>query len=259
MSTTITCFTALGRPIPCDLHSLLSPDHRETVQAETNQWIKRLRLVRYGQTTMRERFTYRGDSLWWFTELYLHKMRRLERAAAATLALETARDRYAPSRIEITDADDVTGEVAQAFGRAYDVRVEVQKAGGMPSAGWASYLVGLSARLSRWRTAPARRIAKSPAVAAFVHTAFWRTRAATDGPLQEGYIGPVLDAVTRRVGADDLVCVGGRAATELPLAPVVGSCRGISYRGGGHANRATGPSRGAQWRTRDLAPTPRVG
>ena len=28
---------------------------------------------------MRQRFTYRDDSLWWFTEIYLHKMRQLER------------------------------------------------------------------------------------------------------------------------------------------------------------------------------------
>ena len=43
---------------------------------------------------MRDRFTYRGDSLWWFTELYLHKMRQLDRAVSVTLALEAARERH---------------------------------------------------------------------------------------------------------------------------------------------------------------------
>jgi hypothetical protein len=70
----------------------LTPAVREAARVETNHWIKRLRLVRYGSQTMRERFTYRRDSLWWFTELYLHKMRRLDAAVETVLALGAAHD-----------------------------------------------------------------------------------------------------------------------------------------------------------------------
>jgi hypothetical protein len=48
----------------------------------------------------------------------------------------------------------------------------------------------------------------SPAVAAFVHTAFWREASAADGPQQESYIGTVLDAITQAAGPQALFCVG---------------------------------------------------
>ena len=76
--------------------SALTPARREQARADANQWIKRLRLAPYGGVSMRERFTYRGDSLWWFTELYLHKMRRLDVAVSTVLALE-ADARRAPA------------------------------------------------------------------------------------------------------------------------------------------------------------------
>ena len=77
---------------------------------------------RYGGQTMRERFTYRGDSLWWFTELYLHKMRRLDRAVSVTLALDAARERHAAVRLAVDTADLVTRDAAHAFGRARGCR-----------------------------------------------------------------------------------------------------------------------------------------
>lgn len=209
MRPTITCITAEGRATTAALASLLSPDARDAVPEEANNWIKRLRLVRYDNATMRERFTYRGDSLWWFTELYLHKMRRLERAVSTILALEAACDRHAPARMEVADADPVVRVAADAFGRARGVTIDV-RGGHARERGhsWASYLIGLTARLSRAR---ARSTPSPPArasVAAFVHTAFWRIGAGGDGPQQEGYVGPVLDAVTKRAGQGALVCVG---------------------------------------------------
>lgn len=158
---------------------------------------------------MRERFTYRGDSLWWFTELYLHKMRRLERAVSTILALEAARDRHSPARIEISDADRVVRLAAEAFGRARGLAVDV-RGGHAHERGhsWASYLIGLTARLTRARARTTHPPPSHASVAAFVHTAFWRIGAGADGPQQEGYVGPVLDAVTKRAGQDALVCVG---------------------------------------------------
>jgi hypothetical protein len=209
MPTAITSVTAQGRSITETVPALLTADIRDAIPSEANRWIKRLRLVRYGPQSMRERFTYRDDSLWWFTEIYLHKTRRLERAAAIVFALEAARDRHAPARIDISHADDVARAAAAAFSRAHGVRIDA--AGGRTRErghSWSSYLIGLTARLSRVkRRATVPRPNRAP-VAAFVHTAFWRLGAGTDGPGREGYVGPVLDAIARRVGSGGLACVG---------------------------------------------------
>jgi hypothetical protein len=209
MTPTVTCITAHGAATTAPLSSMLSPDARDAVPAEANQWIKRLRLVRYGEAAMRERFTYRGDSLWWFTELYLHKMRRLERAVSTILALEAARDRHEPARMEISGAEPAARLAAEAFGRAHrlpvDVRGTIARERGRS---WASYLIGLTARLSRARARTTPAAPAGASVVAFVHTAFWRAAAGGDGPQQESYIGPILDAVARRAGKEALVCVG---------------------------------------------------
>jgi len=209
MVPTITCVSSQGAKVSASLPSLLSPDSRDAVPAEANDWIKRLRLVRYEGQTMRERFTYRGDSLWWFTELYLHKMRRLDRAVSTILALEAARDRHAPARIEIEGGDRVVRAAAAAFGRQHKISIESQ--GTAPrerGPSWASYLVGLSATLSRTRARAALPAFSQAPVVAFVHTAFWRIGAGADGPLQEGYVGPILEAVVQRGGGGALTCVG---------------------------------------------------
>jgi hypothetical protein len=88
--TTIRITSPHGRETTADLASLLTPELREQTRVEANAWIKRLRHVDYGGVPMRERFLFRGDSLWWFTELYLHKMRRLDTAVSVILALESA-------------------------------------------------------------------------------------------------------------------------------------------------------------------------
>ena len=205
---TVVCYTAHGHEIHTDLASLLTPDLREIARREANQWIKRLRLVRYGDQTMRDRFTYRGDSLWWFTELYLHKMRKLDRAVSVTLALEAARERHGAARLAVETADLVTRDAAHAFGRAHGVPVETRGRDiERRRHAWPSYLVGLSATLSRLRPSlPSPRPA-SAVVAAFVHSAFWRA-GAENGAHQESYIGPVLDAVAARLAPGDLACVG---------------------------------------------------
>ncbi|MGE5833264.1 MAG: hypothetical protein ACM4AI_02170 [Acidobacteriota bacterium] len=209
MVPTITCVSSQGAKVPASLPSLLSPDLRDAVPAEANDWIKRLRLVRYDGQTMRERFTYRGDSLWWFTELYLHKMRRLDRAVSTILALQAARDRHAPARIEIDGADRVVRAAAAAFGRHHGIAIECQgNTARERGQSWASYLIGLSTTLSRTRARAAPPDSRHAPVVAFVHTAFWRIGAGADGPLQEGYVGPILEAVVQRGGAGALTCVG---------------------------------------------------
>jgi hypothetical protein len=209
MVPTISSITAQGRTTAETLSSLLTPEARDRIPAEANRWIKRLRLVRYGDRTMRERFTYRGDSLWWFTEIYLHKMRRLERAVATILALESARDRHAPARMEVTGADSVVRAAAHAFARAHNIPIEVRGSEHRERGhSWNSYLIGLTARLSRMRTRHAAPPARHGSVAAFVHTAFWKTGAGADGLEQEAYVGSVLEAVAQRAGREALICVG---------------------------------------------------
>jgi len=206
----ITCVSREGRTLEIALDSCLTPADRESVRSDANAWIKRLRLVDYGGVSMRDRFTYRGDSLWWFTELYLHKMRRFEAAVATLTALEAALERHQPARMVVTSGTAAVRDAARAFGSSRKLPIEVQ--GGSDNSGsasaWSSYVIGLTARLPRWRPARTDLPAAPPAIAAFVHTAFWRSSpdAATGG--QETYIGPVLEAVAKRVDPGDLHFVG---------------------------------------------------
>ena len=198
-----TIAPAGGRTIS-DRAALLTPALREAARAETIEWIKRLRLVRYGSTSMRERFTYRGDSLWWFTELYLHKMRRLESAVETIVALAAARDAGA-ARL-VVDATDAAGRAAAvAYGQAAGVPIEVEgRRAKSVSHTWPGMLVGVTGRLSRMRPGRRPRVPSRPSVAAFVHTAFWRAR----DPHGEAYIGPILDALAGATSWDDVFCVG---------------------------------------------------
>jgi hypothetical protein len=208
MSASLTCVTAGGAETSADLLSYLTPDLRDAARSETNHWIKSLRLVRFDSQSMRERFTYRGDSLWWFTELYLQKMRQLDAAVAGILALEAAVARHAPSKLVVTGADDVVAEVAAAFGRRHGLSVEVQRQAAATRRGWQGYLVGLTARLSRMRPAGRLAVRRAPLVAAFVHTAFWSVTGDVEDPQQERYIGPVLEAVAKRISREDMWFVG---------------------------------------------------
>jgi hypothetical protein len=201
----VRCISPQGHALSTDLTTLLDAELRETTRVESNQWIKRLRLVRYGDATMRERFTYRGDSLWWFTEIYLHKMRQLEEAVSIVLALDAAAAQHAPHRMEIDTASMAARDAARAFASARGITIDITgEAPADRSRAWQSYLVGLTARLSRLR--PGRRASPShhPTAAVFVHTAFWRDA----DPQHESYIGPVLQTLTDRLGDRDLFCVG---------------------------------------------------
>jgi hypothetical protein len=200
----ITCISARGGRTTLESTALLGPALREAARREANAWIKRLRLVRYGRATMRERFIYRGDSLWWFTEVYLHKMRRLDAAVQTLLALAAARDAGA-ARLAVRTPDPAERSAALAFGRAHGIAVELEGAGEREQSHRGPGLrVGLSARLSRWRPRPRWRPERRPRVAAFVHTAFWRSA----DPQQETYIGPVLDALVAEASRDEVSFVG---------------------------------------------------
>lgn len=207
MLTSVTVVSAQGAREPLAVQALLDANRRDRVRADANRWIKQLRLVRYDDgRSMRERFTYRNDSLWWFTEVYLHKMRRLEEALATVFALEAALESAAPQRLAVTCSSAAAAAAARAFAAARRVPVDVQETPGrVPHADTGLVLGGAARALRRLLAggSPAGRAR----VAAFVHTAFWRQGPNGDDG-REGYIGDVLDAVAERVEPGNLRLVG---------------------------------------------------
>jgi hypothetical protein len=153
---------------------------------------------------MRQRFTFRGDSLWWFTELYLHKMRRLDAAVETVIALDLAHERHAPASIVLHSSNPTVHEAARAWGDARRVRVTLTGSPSTQRSVWKSYAIGLSAKLPRHIRHQEHTKAD---VAAFVHTAFWRRDEETRSS-GESYIGPVLDAVEAANDGKGLTCIG---------------------------------------------------
>lgn len=206
MAASVTCFTGQGASERVALPDLLTPAEREETRDLTNRWIKSLRLVRYDTATMRQRFTYRGESLWWFTELYLHKIRHLEEAVTMVIALDRALERFAPARLAVQAHTQAAIDAAEAFGRARGLPVAVMGRSTARPPALTSYRDALSAGLSRLRR-PKPWTGPSPRVAAFVHTAFWR-RAGSEASGEESYIGPILDRLGQAVGPDGMASVG---------------------------------------------------
>src|SRR5262245_10695480 len=169
----LTCTGGRGASSTSDLSTYLTPHVREIVRAETEAWIKRLRLVSYDGQSMRERFTYRQDSLWWFTEIHLSNTRRLETALATILALEAARDEHSPAAIAIETDDLVVRDAAHTFGRTHQLPVETRgRRLERQRHARTTYLAGLTATLSRARPAAPVFLPAATTVAAFVRTSF---------------------------------------------------------------------------------------
>ena len=207
MAPSVTCFTRQGAAQRLSLSNLLTGADVDETRELTHRWIKSLRLVRYGHVTMRERFTYREDSLWWFTELYLHKVRHLEEAIATIVALDRACRTLEPARLEVEAETPTALAAAQAFSRARGVPVTATGRSPTRPVGLSSYREALSAGLSRLRP-PKQWTGPSPRVAAFVHTAFWRRPDSGEGAGEERYIGPVLDRLVQAVGPRGMALVG---------------------------------------------------
>jgi hypothetical protein len=195
-----------------DLLAYLDPADEERAQEDAYAWIKAVRHLRVDGQPFRSRFTLRGDSLWWFAELYLHKEQAILTVLRILAAFDTMADRERP--LAVTGADSRYGGViahAAAVRRiryagtrwpnetARLLRMEARAAG-----------LAAAARLSRLRGGPAE---KGPArLAAFVHRAFWRS--GTPDGSAESYIGPVLRELEQRLPAADVRYVAsGRAAT----------------------------------------------
>jgi capsular polysaccharide biosynthesis protein len=194
-------------PRRLDLLDYLEPAQEERAHDDAYHWIKGVRRVRVDGETFRSRFTYRGDSLWWFAELYLHKEQAILQVLRTLSAFDTLFERERPLSVK-----HVSGGIPGVIAHAAAAR-KVRYAG--PA--WPSEVpalarmdaravaLALAARLSRLRTGRAPSSDRAQ-VAAFVHRAFWRSDRG-DGSA-ESYIGPVLAAIESRVGAGQIRYVG---------------------------------------------------
>jgi hypothetical protein len=197
-----------------DLKSYLDAERAERAHDEAYAWIKAIRHLRVDGVPFRQRFTYRGDSLWWFAELYLHKEQAILQVLRTLSAFEALVERERPVSVRYVEGRHA-GVIAQA---AAARQVGYSGPGWPDPASWGllrmdarARALAAGSRLSRLRGAPAP--AAHARVAAFVHTAFWQSEG-TDGSA-ESYIGPVLRALETRLPAADIRYVGIGARTNF--------------------------------------------
>ena len=181
----------------------------EHALASAHAWIKRLRHLTVEGQPLRRRFTVRGDSLWWFAELYLHKQEVVLELFRTAAALGQVIERERPLEIRVVGRNRILRGLAPQVARARGIRS--RGTGGFGSGrlhllrlGVRARALMFAARASRLR--PCSRTTDRPAtqIAAFVHRAFWRSGATGRA---ESYIGQVLDTLERRA-ADAVTYVG---------------------------------------------------
>jgi hypothetical protein len=181
------------------------------------QWIKGLRTLIVDGAPFRDRFTVRGDSLWWFSEVYLHKSRTILDLHRALAGVTSLLERERPSSVTVEDGPILIRHLlSQLLPRR-------RIAGAVPveASTWDSRLRSLDLRARRLNflagIAPDRfrrhRPQPHPAVVAFVHRAFWT--AGADEGAAETYIGPVLRELEGRIGAAQVQYVGVGPSTHF--------------------------------------------
>ncbi|MBA3296692.1 MAG: hypothetical protein H0U19_07135 [Acidobacteria bacterium] len=200
------------------LASYLDPAAEEGAHRAAYAWIKGLRHAQVDGRPFRQRFTVRGDSLWWFSEIYLHKERAvldMHRAVAAADAL-IARER--PHEIRVQTGSAAVRHIVWQLAAAHNIRTAghgVSRREWMwrlTRLDWRACALTFSAFASRLRqgvraTGGSRRSGGGPPrVAAFIHRAFWRSGG--DDGSAESYIGPVLKALEDAWGKDAVRYIG---------------------------------------------------
>ena len=196
------------RTVP--LASYLDAALEEAARDAEYAWIKQLRALPVDGLPFRQRFTVRGDSLWWFSEIYLHKQRAILDSFRTILATEALIDRERPKTLQVTEGStlirDLVPQVAAARRVTTDPRVAAREWDARLSRlRWRARGLTLAAFASRLRNRRAAAVAP-PRVAAFVHRAFWRAGDEDGGA--ESYIGPVLNEIESRAGTETIRYVG---------------------------------------------------
>ncbi len=184
------------------LEAYLTPEAAEHADADANRWIKAVRTVRVDGLALRDRFTYRGDSLWWFTELFLHKERVVVSLFRAILAIEALIERERPRALTLVSGSPVARLTVAQAARRHGLAFSGPRLGGLYHVGralriWARGLFFVSSAVaSRVRPVPSPRPPDGPVrIGTFIHSAFWRTRAE-----EEAYVGPALRALEHLAG-----------------------------------------------------------
>jgi Capsule polysaccharide biosynthesis protein len=207
------------REVHLDTYLDAASEERATI--DSIAWIKSLREARVDGLRLRQRFTFRGDSLWWFAELYLHKQQVITELFRALTALETLVDRDRPGAMHFVRGGGIVQglapQVAAARGIAYHgpggFRRPALWLATMKARASGLHAAALASRL-RARNASRPASPGTPATAlAFVHRAFWRADAG-DGSA-EAYIGPVLTALERRLGEGALAYISVGPASNF--------------------------------------------
>ena len=185
------------------LSSCLDPADAERAAERAIAWIKQMRHADVEGMPMRRRFTCRGDSLWWFTEIYLHKQQAIRGLFEIVAAFDRLIAQEAPRRIDVQSGGPFVRYVAARMAKRRGLAVSGTT---LPPMFWRSRLLRLDAR-GRWlhasalgsrlRSRASVTLPSNPAVAAFIHRAFWREESG-DGSA-EAYIGPVLQSLERRL------------------------------------------------------------
>lgn len=191
------------------LTDYLDAAREERTHARALAWIKQLRLARVDGQPIRRQFTMRGDSLWWFAELYLHKRPTILSIFLTLAALDRLAEQERPLEIRFISGDHVARGAVRAFARARGISYRGPAVG--PAAALRLARLDLRARALTLAALTSRlKGAGAPpqpaAVAAFVHRAFWR-KGAPEAEA-ESYIGPVLTTLEQRLPKDAVRYVG---------------------------------------------------
>ena len=202
------------------LGTYLDAEAEERATRDSLGWIKRLRVARVDGEPLRRRFAFRGDSLWWFAELYLHKQQVVANLFRTVAALERLIEREDPRELELVDAGRARDVQALAPQVAASRSVRYSgPVGFADSPAWRlaametrASALHAAARASRLRARPVPA-PSPPRAVAFVHRAFWRAN--VDDGSAEAYIGPVLKALEQKVGTDHLAYVTVGPATNF--------------------------------------------
>ena len=199
-----------------ELDAYLDSAAEEAAHQFAYTWIKQLRHVIVDGRSFRERFTVRGDSLWWFSEIYLHKEGVIVDLFRTIASIKALIERERPSEIRVVRASDAVRHVVVGFASQRQVRTS----GGVTALRWRVRRTKLEWR-ARMLTLSARRTAsrgsgsvtpqlpagtRGTGIAAFIHRAFWR--AGGDDGSAESYIGPVLRALEESLGTSAIAYVG---------------------------------------------------
>ena len=208
-----------------------TPQGEELAQADALDWIKGLRHARVDGRRMRERFTFRGDSLWWFTELYLHKEQAILTIMRTIVAFDALIDAERPQRVRWVRGDRVLTSVdprAESDPTRAVSRSPRTGDGGGPGVGW-------PCRCARRRFTRRRSVRGGGTALAAAQPGFGdrirpscvlRERSAATAPGGEWYIGSVLQQIASRVPAGVAAPGGRRTSPEFSRTTVVAGVRG---------------------------------